>query len=462
MLTRIVFAFLALLAGKVEAQVFVSSLDPIPAGWTGPVFQLSDAYPQSKQKDSEPWKNFDFRKSPKRYMLSVLSYFLEGNIEVDWVVQKNKKRNWYHAPSMSWQPSNRPYGREFVHGLTRERNSEPEELAATQIDKLQNWAVGFYNSVGAYTFGRVWSDTITPKAQFGQFEEGTVSAKLLFTAGTKDQVPYLEGAYEWEANIHKFIQPVGNPERVLSKVRLLQLDIAVKDSRSNPSCWVFGTFVYNNKAPGKTIWDKLVPAGLMWGNDPTKLNGGTLNETWINPEYVELFRFTDGRNMHLGYKGRLNGPVDNLVSSCMSCHSTAQYPGKSKLTPNINDPLSVAKYFRNISCGDLFDTIPRALSLDYSLQLSGGIAALVQARESPQKIQTLEKSEIDAIKNYIFTSMDDDIVPDERPPLKLSDDKEQDGGRNDDSSGVGRWLWWILIALVVLVIFSRSISKSKN
>jgi hypothetical protein len=456
-MARIFILLLILLSCKsVNSQIFVSSLDQIPQGWKGPIFELSDNYPKSNPKDIEPWKNFDFRKNPKEYMEAVLKYFLEGNVEVGFVGQKNKVRKWYHAPSMSWQPSSRPYGREFVHGLTRERNSFPQELYSTQNDTIQNWAVGFYNSVGAYTLGRVWSDTINPKTQYGQFEEGTVSAKLLFTSASIGQVPYIDGAYEWDANIHKKIQALENPERAISKMRLLQLDIAVKDKRASATCWVFGTFVYNVNAPGKTIWDKLVPAGLMWGNDPTKLNGEELEETWINPIYVSLFRFPDGRDIHLGYKGRLNGPVDNLISSCISCHSTSQYPQKSKLTPDINVPESVSKYFRNIKCGELFDTMQGAVSLDYSLQLSGGIASLRQAR-APKTKTALDGKEVEAIINYIYTSIDDDVSPNIN--LNITEEKSL-GGAGKKNEGL-KWYWWVLIFFAFVYIVSLFNSNSK-
>jgi hypothetical protein len=81
---------------------------------------------------------------------------------------------------------------------------------------------------------------------------------------------------------------------------------------------------------------------------------------------------------HVGYEGRLNGPVDNKVSSCLSCHSTGETWPKaspkdgSGMIPNSSDPAVVAKWFRNIPSGTPFD--PEFLSTDYSLQISGGLA----------------------------------------------------------------------------------------
>jgi hypothetical protein len=52
-------------------------------------------------------------------------------------------------------------------------------------------------------------------------------------------------------------------------VRLLQIDVAVKDNRAaGTTGWVFGTFNYNSAAPGSTAWQRMIPIGLMWGNDP--------------------------------------------------------------------------------------------------------------------------------------------------------------------------------------------------
>ena len=66
---------------------------------------------------------------------------------------------------------------------------------------------------------------------------------------------------------------------------------------------------YNGLAPGATVWDRLVPVGAMWGNDPDRLNdNGPLEETVINPQALTVVQ-------HLGYNGRLNGPVDDPLAA---------------------------------------------------------------------------------------------------------------------------------------------------
>lgn len=438
---------LMLLSYTAYNQIFVNSLDKIPSGWSGPVFQLSKDYPKTLPDDAKPWKQIDFRTDPKKYMQTVLNYFLEGNTVVNWVVQDNSIRKWYHAPSMGWQPARRPYGREFIHGLTRERNSAPEELWPSQTRVIQNWAVGFYNPIGAYTFGQVWSDTLSPNIDAGRFAEGTVSGKLLFTAATDTDVPYLRGGYAWDANIHQAV--TGTAVRTPQKMRLLQIDIAVKDDRAGKTCWVFGTFAYNNNAPGQDVWQKMVPVGLMWGNDPQSLDGKNLKETWINPDFVRLFRFPDGRDMHIGYNGRLNGPVDNKISSCLSCHSTAQYPQFNQLVPDINSPSSLQKYFRNLDCSEAFDKPQESKSLDYSLQLSGGIAAALANRqqshlESLNKEAGPSKDETD----FVFTSMDDDL-------------NTQAGPGGDSKKNSSNWLLWVIGGIFVFILLAKLGSRIK-
>ena len=49
--------------------------------------------------------------------------------------------------------------------------------------------------------------------------------------GAEDEVPYLRGSPKWQAIIAKDPQNPGDRNDHLSTVRLLQLDVAVKDSR---------------------------------------------------------------------------------------------------------------------------------------------------------------------------------------------------------------------------------------
>ena len=198
----------------------------------------------------------------------------EGNIagpsDQTWQIHKNTVRRWYHAP---WMDVGRN-GREFVRGLTRERTSLPGELwDDPPSPPAQNWAVGFYNAPGGFVIGQMWKDPTKPDPSAADaFPQGTVGAKLLFTAAQVRDIPYLRGSVEWLANIHSNINCRGDfPDdtplcvREIQTVRLLQIDVAIRDDRAKETGgWVYGTFVYDGFAAGRTPWDRIVPVGLMW------------------------------------------------------------------------------------------------------------------------------------------------------------------------------------------------------
>jgi hypothetical protein len=139
------------------------------AGYTGPEFQLSQAYPATRPtNEAKPWEAFSFRTQPEEYLRSVLAYAMEGNVAVDWVGQNNAVRQWYHAP---WLDAGNN-GREFVHGLTLERASRPRELHPAQTSFWANYAVGLNNPLGGYTIGQVWADPNNPNAAAARFPNG--------------------------------------------------------------------------------------------------------------------------------------------------------------------------------------------------------------------------------------------------------------------------------------------------
>lgn len=93
---------------------------------------------------------------------------------------------------------------------------------------------------------------------------------------------------------------------------------------------------------------------------------------------------------HLGYGARLNGPVDYYNSSCISCHSTAQYPAVAPLNPDFTragiKPGSEAwmQWFRNVPCGTGFSP-GAAYSMDYSLQLAASLQNFYEWKSGTQK-----------------------------------------------------------------------------
>lgn len=301
---------------------------PPPAGTPADgVFSLSQNYPAMAAAVTGPWQSISFQTDPRGYAASVLAYCLEGNREVDFKVQDNAVRKWYHAPWLHFGGN----GREWRHGLTKERFSRVGELHPNQTSTADNAAVGFYNEPGGYTIGQTWPDCgrTIPQPRAALFPEGTVTFKLLFTTATAAQVPFLADAITWRANIARGTSTT----RTDNDMRLLQIDIAVKDARS-PIGWVFGTFIYDGLDPASDPWARFKLVGLAWGSDPgvtSRMNdffafvNPDIRESWINPEIIgdAAAPVPEARAYHLGAGGRLNGPVDNKISSCTSCHGKA-------------------------------------------------------------------------------------------------------------------------------------------
>ncbi|KAG8897397.1 hypothetical protein FRC01_011354, partial [Tulasnella sp. 417] len=383
-------------------QFHTSSQYPVPEGWEGDVFKINVDYPPPAPNvaasgyeglpipdttPSAPWTEIDFREKPLEYAMLVKEYCWEGNRSVDFVVQDNTVRPWYHAPWMHASAN----GREPLKGLTFERSIPQYEFARTQSSALQNWAIGFYNSPGASVFGGVWADPSQPVWNDNlKFPPGSAVFKLLLTTATDDEVPTMKGSPAWPAVICPQDDPAHAPStgavrnKTASEVRLIQVDWATVDDRA-PIGWVFGTFMYNGYLENiEDPWDRLTSVGVMWGNDP-QLDQAAVDagekpiESWINPEAEELRLGLGGMRPSWGYNGRLNGPADNFISACASCHGTAQsfdapLVQSGQLVNNqwvpLNEKLTMT-WFENVKAGETF-SVRGALSADYSLQFTIG------------------------------------------------------------------------------------------
>jgi hypothetical protein len=409
-------------------------------------FSLSQDYPEVFPDEDYTWEKIDFKKSPTAYMNAVLHYCLEGNAEIDFKGQENIIRKWYHAPWLHddgrYAPSGEYIGngREFIHGLTRELATPKFEIHNKQDIELENWAVGMYNAPGGYTIGKVWADPEKqPDPKKANFPNGTVSFKLLFTDGTIDKVPFLTGSLEWQANIYLCnprLNECANKRRQTRAVRLLQIDFAVKDQRADKTGWVFGTFIYDGSSTGRTVWERMVPVGLSWGDDPTitkdlNRNGAFINdslkESYINPALIVSSSNKHSNGAYVNYHGlggRLNGPVDNLLSSCVSCHGQAGNTDKGtplplgdfeKSTTRANySRASFNQYFLNISSG-AFTRVFKGenyTTTDYSLQISAGIRnyhnnillknKIIEAsQDSGKELKLFSKKDVETIARYL-------------------------------------------------------------
>jgi hypothetical protein len=262
--------------------------------------------------------------------------------------------------------------------MTKERpskiNNGVPELGPAQTNEHDNWAVGFYNARGAYTIGQVWKDPVHPDPSKSKFPSNTVTCKLLFSTAPLTEVPFLEGSLEWEGDINRQSGTGARP-----KLHLLQLDVAVKDDRANATTgWVFGTFQYEKAAStSPNWWEHLVPVGLMWGSDVTSvLANQPPTQQWINTER--------GQKLHLGFRGLLNGPIDNPNASCTGCHGFAQVnrvdapiPSIPRIPTTNATNTSITKYFTNIKSATPLS--PDYYSVDYSLQLQLGITRAISS-----------------------------------------------------------------------------------
>lgn len=383
-------------------------------------FKLIQCYPTELRRLTEegfPWydsvkrKELDFHESTewKDYLSAVLRYCFEGGALSAEVPQKKSEARWFHAPWMHTGGT----GREPIHGLTYERVSEPRELSLRQEMRVQNWAVSVYNAPGGYIIGRVWGKPNCPDATKALFPNGTVAIKLLFTQASIGQAPYLgeQGEHEWEAYIYEEMpkdpkRPDQESRRTIQRLRLLQIDLAVRDERSEQTGWVFGTFVYN-KANNtgayrgcdikKNPWCRVVPIGLMWGNQTKAKESGMPEESHFNiaEKLPEELMEARNRNVRLGWGGRLNGPVDNPESSCISCHATASWPQFERVPPGYLPQMKKMDWFGNfkvtsVNANDRQPFWRGTETLDYSLQLSAGIRNFYQTYEGKTECNPLE------------------------------------------------------------------------
>jgi hypothetical protein len=388
----LVLLALALVSPATGGGVAVHRLDRIeapPPEWRGHVFEPRFDFPQAVRADVYAWEAISFRKEPERYLRALLDYALAGQDRAHWRLHANRQRRWYHVPWLGPGAN----GREFIHGLTRARDFAPGELGPAQAACRQNWALAFYNEPGGVVLGRIWKRTRRdPDLSALPFSAGTVAMKLVFTEATATDDPRLAGAPEIEANIHLDRTPYdatcasatdddGRPSaRSPRMLRLIQLDVAAREGRASyKTGWVFGSFLYDGRIRGGDPWAKLVPAGLMWGNDP-QLSDAAAAEG-ATPRQSIAF---DGAKT-FGRSGRMNGIVDERSSACSSCHMAAQWPTAAPMVAPA-DWGQARCWFRNLdarypfgfapgSGGGCSDTsaLKKMHALDFSLQLAIGL-----------------------------------------------------------------------------------------
>jgi hypothetical protein len=393
----------------IRTTAFRSAAAPAPAGWTGPTFALSKDFPASLPPlgDAAPWLAIDVdfadtnpgftddKKWPA-YMQAILNYVRSGqdaqlSDAEGFRVQVDGKTRWFHMP---WMSANDTSGREFIHGMTNERTTTTDDLNGDGNPDggfFETWAFGMYNDIGGYTLGQaidtegrpvlVPSADGKPLVRGLPFAKGTCVAKMLFTSADEMNAPFLKGAPAWQVHRHKGL---GGSKfscvREVQTSRLFQMDVAVVDPRS-PSNWVLGTFAYNGNVSAASPWDRLVPLGIQFGNDPD-LYPATADKTTLPKE--SILNPVVGIYEHFGCNKRLNGPADNRKSACNACHGSAftapldvaDMPGKTIppvfgyssqcATPDATNAL----FFGNRKYPERVSAFPDAIPLDFSLQLA--------------------------------------------------------------------------------------------
>lgn len=403
--------------------------DP-PKTYSGRVFKLSQNYPDRlPPMEAYPWLKIGFKDGaptdPRAYLQALLAYGLEGNVDVDFYVEDNKRRKWYGMPWMDWNTevaADWPGtdGREFVHGFTHEFDSSGQTLSMLQNGFADTWSGAYFNDRAGFGIGQVYCnpDDPTPGALnpdptgLNNFPDGSYIIKLLFSTVEEKELPNVKGALEWKADV--FVNddptwrnkgPFSRFKRAVGTIRLIQIDVSVRDDRSLTG-WLLGTFGYDGNAKGTTPWERMVPLGIQWGNSPTATFASTcagpngpcdqskLTEQWINAQAVKDLATPPLNFDHLGYGGRLAGPVDNVKASCMGCHQTAGFPSVAILPefsangallkldaatrPQTEQSLRMM-YQGNIAAGVVFSDT-QLYAADSSLQLSMSLQNFVSVR----------------------------------------------------------------------------------
>jgi hypothetical protein len=332
-----------------------------PAAASLPRFKLSADYEQADSRWSDaadrPWKGMSVESAEGQKKLAqlLLDYAYEGMVtgaaSPDAILypERNTKRYWCNMPWLNVGES----GREAIHGLTRERalGASPMYPSATFGS---DWGVGFYNGQGCRGIASVFGTRSSPKASpqyrrsawggdLAYFPDASVAVKFLFTTA---DFPALKGTHVMKANV---THERGETKRRIQPVRLVQIDIAVRDSsirgaRKELDYWVMTTYYYDPsyRSPSAVAgipegFRHMRPQGIQLGLGKPPKDSVTFPGSLAN-----------------GIEGRLNGPADNPKGSCLGCHATA-----GTAVPMVPGLLNDADY-----------AAQRAQALDFSQQLA--------------------------------------------------------------------------------------------
>lgn len=334
---------------------FANAKEPPPPTYKGPAFALSHDYPASAPAPQMPWRaainNGPITTANASAYAEALKKAVSGDMRVllqDYPRWNAASRGWYNEPWLGAL-------REPIHGMyVGTEVLAPSLFKASGLKRpITTYVLTYYDRTAAVTLNHVWgASAMTPSvtAQSTQFAEGAIVIKAAFITAGADVWPVMKGALPWPLFITTNAtakQPVPKTP-VMTNTYLMQFDIIVKDSASAPKTgWVFTTLVYDSRLPSTNgdVWDKMVVLGAQWGNDPQADNPANskpaLVENWNDPKAPAYGGET------FGWGQRLSGPNDGAMndiayasgatptpqkyvrngkdSSCMSCHSSAQW-----------------------------------------------------------------------------------------------------------------------------------------
>lgn len=345
-------------APQAQPQPVASVLPPFndndgvlpPKGvYQGPMFKLSHDYPATAPVPAMPWRraigNGPITTSNAKAYAEAMRRAVTPDMR-DLIEHYDRwdaaKRGWYNEPWLATE-------REPIHGMyVGSSELDPKLFEASGLRKpITTYVLTYYNKTAAPTLNHVWGTTAqtpTMNATSTQFAEGSVIVKAAFVTACPKEWPVMKGTETWPLYFNTNAT-TGDPTYRRIDASFMQFDIIVKDSKSAPKTgWVFSTLVYDRRLrdAGKSVWDSMVPLGAQWGNDPdvnsTAHPHQKLMENWNNPAAPAYGGET------FGWGNRLSGPNDggkNTIaydvgpkrvfqynaqsSSCMGCHSTAQW-----------------------------------------------------------------------------------------------------------------------------------------
>jgi len=346
---------------NVNAFAVNDGLIPLKTEYNGTLFQFHYDYPTSYVKDTNTTWNKVLNGKPlskenaHAYVMALKKHVKRSLYDFLANPQKwndSKQTGWHSmlwagesVEKTGWEGRDAIYGTYTGQIMAKDVYNE----SGLTVD-IRNHAGIYYNDTAAYTLGQVWQkcdDSTKPcipsvSNDEAQFKEGAIIVKSAGVTATPEQWPVLKGAPKWQVyrkafNLNGTIE---NSKPKVTDLRVGIFDIIIKDSIASPETgWVFSTLVYDSNARGTDVWDRMVPLGAMWGNDPdvnsAKNPKQELMETYINPDAPAWTTVT------LGYGKRMAGPFDIAVkynvevngttvkslrsSSCLSCHGTTSY-----------------------------------------------------------------------------------------------------------------------------------------